>query len=127
MDTRQMERICSTRMEPLAPLGTRWIHESIREFWSDSVMNPCQQYHLDPEGRHRCAVCYKVYKRTQDPKSHKTKSDHYNSKINNTTNIAVVDATLEKKKGRTSLTAKSEVGNERSDERVAHQVRRLRV
>ena len=73
-------------------------HEAIREFWADSGLNPCQQYYHDPEGRHRCAVCCKVYKRAQDLKAHRTKTGHHHCKIHKVTKTAVSDAILEKRK-----------------------------
>ena len=40
-------------------------HKTIKEFWSKSGLNPCKQFYPDTDGRHRCEVCCKVYKRAQ--------------------------------------------------------------
>ena len=50
--------------------------EVIREFWTDSGLNPYKPFYPDPGDKHRCVVCKKVYKRIQDLKAHKTTTDH---------------------------------------------------
>ena len=72
--------------------------EAIREFWADSGLNPCQRYYQDPDGRHRCAVCCKAYKRAQDLKAHKTRTGHHHCKTHKVTKTAVEDAILERRK-----------------------------
>ena len=72
--------------------------EAIREFWADSGLNPCQRYYQDPDGRHRCAVCCKAYKRAQDLKTHKTRTGHHHCKTHKVTKTAVEDAILERRK-----------------------------
>ena len=72
--------------------------EAIREFWADSGLNPCKPFYPDPDGKHRCAVCNKVYKRAQDLKTHKTKTGHHQCKTHKVTKTAVEDAILERRK-----------------------------
>ena len=72
-------------------------HEVIREFWAQSGLNPCKSYIQDAEGKHRCAVCCKVYKRAQDLKAHKTRMGHHHCKAHKVTRTAVADAILQKR------------------------------
>ena len=72
--------------------------ESIRDFWSKSGKSPNQNFYLDPQRRHRCAVCGCSYKRAQDLKSHITRKGHQNEKQNRITATAYADALAIKKK-----------------------------
>ena len=36
-------------------------HEAVRDFWSQSGLNPCEQFIQDADGKHRCAICCKVF------------------------------------------------------------------
>ena len=69
----------------------------VREFWSQSGLNPCVQYIQDAKGKHRCVVCCKVYKRAQDLKAHKTRMDHHHCKAHKVTSTAVKDVVLKKR------------------------------
>ena len=69
----------------------------MREFWAQSGLNPCEHYIQDIEGKHRCAVCCKVYKRAQDLKAHKTRMGHHHCKAHKVTQTAVKDAILRKR------------------------------
>ena len=72
-------------------------HEVVRAFWAQSGLNPCDRFIQDTEGKHRCVVCCKVYKRAQDLKAHKTKMDHHHCQDHKVTNTAVTDAIIRKR------------------------------
>lgn len=70
----------------------------MREFWSQSGLNPCEHFIQDADGEHRCAVCCKVYKRAHDLKAHKTRTGHHHCKAHKVTATAIKDAILSKRK-----------------------------
>ena len=51
--------------------------DAVREFWVKSGLNPSKDFYADKEGKHRCCVCARVFKRTQDLKSHRTRQKHH--------------------------------------------------
>ena len=72
--------------------------DSIRDFWSRTGKRPNQKYFPDPEGKHRCTICAKEYKRAQDLKAHRTRTKHYEEQRAKITATATVDAILHKRK-----------------------------
>ena len=72
--------------------------DEIRAFWVRSGLNPSKQFYPDPDGRHRCTVCGRTYKRKQDLKAHQTRKQHRDTDKPATTTTAVRDAKAEKRK-----------------------------
>ena len=73
--------------------------DSIREFWSSTHRNPSKEYYADPDGKHRCTICCKTYKRDQDLKAHRTRTGHFEDKKDNkVTKTATTDAVMQKRK-----------------------------
>ena len=72
--------------------------ETLREFWAQSGLNPCAHYIQDPDGKHRCAICCKTYKRAQDLKAHKTRMGHHHCKAQKVTKTAIADAIIQRRK-----------------------------
>ena len=56
--------------------------DSIREFWSRTGKQPNKKYYPDPEGKHRCTICGKPYKRARDLKAHRTRMKHHEETAN---------------------------------------------
>ena len=77
--------------------------DSIRDFWSRTNKQPHKKYYPDPEGKHRCTVCAKTYKRAQDLKAHKTRTRHHEEQRTKVTKTATIDAILEKRKAMQDL------------------------
>ena len=73
-------------------------HGIIRDFWTTSGLKPNQEFYPDPEGRHRCTICCKTYKRAQDLKAHRTREGHYDHKKHAVTKTAYKDAELQMRK-----------------------------
>ena len=80
--------------------------DSIREFWSRTGKQPNKKYYPDPEGKHRCTICGKPYKRTQDLKAHRTRMKHHESQRVKVTDTAKVDAIQQKRKAMQNLLPK---------------------
>lgn len=55
-------------------------HGMIRDFWTRSGLQPNKKFYPDPNGRHRCTICCKTYKRAQDLKAHRTRVGHHDHK-----------------------------------------------
>ena len=81
-------------------------HDSIRSFWAKSGLNPTRQFYPDAQGKNRCTVCCKTFKRPQDLKTHRKKSGHYDHKQYQKTRTAVVDAITAKRKAQQQLLPK---------------------
>ena len=64
---------------------------------SQSGLNPCEQFIPDTEGKHRCSICCKVYKRVQDLKAHKARTGHHHCKSQKVPCMSVTDAILRKR------------------------------
>ena len=85
--------------------------EMIKDFWSRSGLNPVKEFYPDPDGRHRCTVCCKSYKRRQALKAHRTRMRHTENKDEAVTRTAKIDAVVEKQEeGDTEIIVKSDVG-----------------
>ena len=67
-------------------------HEVIRSFWEKSGLSPCKEMYTDPNGKHRCEVCARCFKRSQDLKAHRTRTKHYTSRNTTITSTAKKDA-----------------------------------
>ena len=61
-------------------------------------MSPYKIMYPDPDQKHRCAVCTRVYKRVQDLKAHVTKSKHVIDKPYKPAAAAVAKAKTKKRK-----------------------------
>ena len=71
---------------------------------------PTKKYYPDPEGKHRCVICDKPYKRAQDVTTHRTTMKRHEEKRTKVTATTMVDVILQKKEGDTRLTTKGVVG-----------------
>ena len=80
--------------------------DSIREFWSRTGKQPNKKYYPDPEGKHRCTICGKPYKRAQDLKAHRTRMKHHEAQRVKVTDTAKVDAIQQKRKAMQNLLPK---------------------
>ena len=89
--------------------------DSIRDFWASSGRNPSKDFYADPEGKHRCTVCCKTYKRAQDLKAHRTRAGHFEDKQEKITQTAKVDAVLEKRKAMQNALPKVRWGEREAD------------
>ena len=80
--------------------------DSIREFWSRTGKQPNKKYYPDPEGKHRCTICGKPYKRAQDLNAHRTRMKHHEAQRVKVTHTAKVDAIQQKRKAMQNLLPK---------------------
>ena len=77
--------------------------EMIRDFWARSNLEPNAPFYPDPEGHHRCGTCGKKYKRSQDLKAHRTKTEHKDIDDIKITKTAVAAARVKKRKEQQKL------------------------
>ena len=70
----------------------------IRAFWAASGKNPSTKFFPSPTGGHRCDVCCREFSTAAGLKVHKRTKGHHDSKTRKTTNTAVADAKLLKRK-----------------------------
>ena len=89
--------------------------EMIKDFWARSGLNPGKEFYPDPDGRHRCTVCCKSYKRRQDLKAHRTRMRHKENKDETITRTAKIDAVVEKRKEMQKLLPKVMWGEKAAD------------
>ena len=71
-----------------------------------SGKKPNKKYYPDPEGKHRCTICGKPYKRAQDLKAHRTRMKHHEAQRVKVTDTAKVDAIQQKRKAMQNLLPK---------------------
>ena len=73
-------------------------NDAIRAFWKNSGLSSCKIMYPDPDQKHRCVVCARVYKRAQDLKAHVTKSKHVIDKPYKPAAAVVAKAKTKKRK-----------------------------
>ena len=73
-------------------------NDAIRDFWLKSGLSPCAEFYADPQGKSRCEICAKAFKRPQDLKAHKTRTGHTNEKSYASSKAAYSAVAYEKRK-----------------------------
>ena len=81
-------------------------HDSIRAFWAKSGLHPAKNFYPDAQGKNRCTVCCRTFKRPQDLKTHRTRTGHHDHKQYKRTRTAIIDATTAKRKEQQKLLPK---------------------
>ena len=71
--------------------------DMIKDFWLRSGLSPCKEIHAEPHGHHRCYVCAKKFKHSQDLKSHITRTGHRIDKTYAASKTTVTEAALHKR------------------------------
>ena len=78
-------------------------HDAIRSYWAQSGQQSTREFYPDPNGKNRCTVCCKTFKRPQDLKAHRTRTKHFDDQQDKKTRTAIIDAVTAKRKAQQKL------------------------